>query len=62
MAYKEGAPNDVRALWKKTLAPAVKKLESQQNEANRVAPVDGPAPVKKSTTRGRNKKQQQPGQ
>jgi hypothetical protein len=56
VAFKEGAPNDVRTLWKKTLAPAVKRLEEKQNEANRVTAVDGPAPKKMSKTKRRRNK------
>ena len=52
-AFKEGAPNDVRALWARTLQPALEKLERQQNLADRMADRPG---VKKKRKRARRRK------
>lgn len=52
-AYREGAPNDVRDLWAQTLGPAAQKLESVQNDAERMA--NDNAPPKKRVRRARKK-------
>lgn len=43
IAYKEGAPNDVRTLWTRTLVKAVAALEKQQNAEERM--LDRTAPT-----------------